>query len=402
MAVKIFAMTHKRFEVPNDPMYIPLHVGHKNAKEDFGYTGDDTGDNISDLNCYYAELSGVYWVWKNYFDADYVGVCHYRRFLTSEEGYAFSEAEYERILEEYDIITTKQLVLPGSYRNGFGAHHKVGTLDETGRIIAEFYPEYYDTFVSLVHQNKTYFGNIMVAGKKLYDAYCEWLFTIFFELQRRIDLTFEDDYHKRVFGFISEFLLYVWVTANGYKAFECRVAMIGEKKETKEVTEKMAEFFREKDAAGAKAYFETVLKQRPDILMEASDINGECKLCLQAVSTANLELAEYGHCFLERKSDYASVINYFRNLNSLAAGAVRAVSTDREVQGQTGKAEYVRTIKAVNAADAIDHTEKNSCGEAAYLAETGVTDVALRAAVRLFAPSQDIAQRAYQYCKNSW
>ena len=37
MSVKIFAMTHKRFEVPGNSMYIPMHVGHKNAKEDFGY-----------------------------------------------------------------------------------------------------------------------------------------------------------------------------------------------------------------------------------------------------------------------------------------------------------------------------------------------------------------------------
>ena len=278
MSVKIFAMTHKPFEVPADPMYIPLHVGHIHAREEFGYMGDDTGDNISEFNCYYAELSGVYWVWKNYTGADCVGICHYRRFLTSEEGYAFTEAEYERILSSYDLVTTKQLELPGSYRDGFAAHHKADTLDETGRIIAELYPEYYDTFVSLVHQNKTYFGNMMVAKKALFDAYCEWLFAIFFELQKRIDLAFEDDYHKRVFGFISEFLLYVWVTANQYKAYECRVAIIGEKKETSEVTARMAEFFEKRDAAGAKTYFEEVLKQRPDILMEASDLNGECKL----------------------------------------------------------------------------------------------------------------------------
>lgn len=395
MSVKIFAMTHKRFEVPGDPMYIPLHVGHINAKEDFGYLGDDTGDHISDLNCYYAELSGVYWVWKNYRDADCVGICHYRRFLTSEEGYVFTEAEYERILKEYDIVTTKQLELPGSYRNGFGAHHKVGILDETGRVIAERYPEYYDTFVSLVHQNKTYFGNIMVAKKKLYDTYCEWLFTIFFELQKRIDLTFEDDYHKRVFGFISEFLLYVWVTVNHFKAFECRVAMIGEKKETREVTEKMVEFFYRGDAVGAKTYFEAVLRQRPDILMEASDINGECKLCLQAVSTANLELAEYGHSFLEQVRDYETVINYFRGLNSFAAGAVRAVSTEREVRNQTGKAEYVRTIKEQRAGKAADAVNREDSG----LNAPWITDIALLAAIRLFAQNGDIADRAYQYCK---
>lgn len=364
MSVKLFAMTHKQFEVPNNPMYIPLHVGHKNAEEDFGYQGDDTGDNISELNCYYAELSGVYWVWKNYFDADYVGICHYRRFLTSEEGYVFSEAEYEQILREYDIITTKQLELPGSYRNGFGAHHDVHTLDETRRILSELYPEYAETFERLVHQNKTYFGNIMVAKKELYDAYCEWLFSILFELQKRIDLTFADDYHRRVFGFISEFLLYVWVTARKLCAFECRVAIIGEKKETREVTARMAEFFHKKDAAGAKACLEAVLKQRPDIIMEASDINGECRLCLQAVSTANLELAEYGHCFLDHMNDYQEIIQYFKELNSAAQKAVRAAETGEAVQ-DSGAFLYPWT-----------------------------TDIAKRAAVRLYAGNQDILERA--------
>ena len=165
MSVRIFAMTHKRFEVPNDPMYIPMHVGHASAKEELGYLGDDTGDHISNLNCYYAELSGVYWVWKNFHRADYVGICHYRRFLTNEEGYVFSESEYMEILQNFDIVTTKQLELPNSYHYGFGAHHNIHTLDETGRIIQEIYPEYADTFYRLVMQNKTYFGNIMVAKK---------------------------------------------------------------------------------------------------------------------------------------------------------------------------------------------------------------------------------------------
>lgn len=390
MSVKIFAMTHKPFEVPADAMYIPLHVGHIDAREEFGYMGDDTGDNISKYNCYYAELSGVYWVWKNYTDADCVGICHYRRFLTSEEGYAFTEVEYERILSTYDLVTTKQLELPGSYREGFAAHHKVDTLDETGRIIAELYPEYYDTFVSLVHQNKTYFGNMMVAKKVLFDAYCEWLFTILFELQKRIDLAFEDDYHRRVFGFISEFLLYVWVTANQYRAYECRVAIIGEKKETSEVTARMAEFFDKRDAAGAKTYFEAVLKQRPDILMEASDLNGECKLCLQAVSTANLELSAYGHCFLDHIHTYAEVIQYFRGLNSIASKAVRAVMTTYEAQCQTAKTAYVQTI------------EQKSCGAFEDGMTAWTTALALRAAIRLYAPNQDSADRAFSYISDNF
>ena len=381
--VKIFAMTHKEFDVPNDPMYIPLHVGHAGAKKDFGYMGDDTGDNISDLNCYYAELSGIYWVWKNYHEAEYVGVCHYRRFLTDEDGYAFTEKEYEKILSQYDIITTKQLELPNSYRYGFGAHHNVNALDEAGNIIKERHPEFYDTYVSLVNQNKTYFGNMMVTKKELYDEYCAWLFDIFFELQKRIDLTFADDYHKRVFGFISEFLLYVWVTTKGLSAYECRVAIIGEKKETNEITTQMERFFRKRDAVGAKEYFAAYLKKRPDVIMEASDITGECKLCLQAVSTANLELAEYGECFLDRINEYGMIMQYFRQLNKAAAEYVKKAAGDRKAENSP-KAEYVQTIEA-------------GCFDRDVLEKS--SDIALQAAIRLYAADAETAKKAFELIK---
>lgn len=366
MSVKIFAMTHKKFDVPKKPMYIPMHVGHACAKEEFGYWGDDTGDHISDLNCYYAELSGVYWVWKNYREADYVGICHYRRFLTNEEGYVFTEKQYEEIFQEYDIVTTKQLELPNSYHYGFGAHHKIETLDETGKIIQELYPAYYDTFVDLVHKNKTYFGNMMVAKKELFDEYAEWLFTIFFELQKRIDLTFEDDYHKRVFGFISEFLLYVWVTVKGLKALECRVAIIGEKMETREIKENMARFFEQQDAKGAKEYFAQYLKVRPDVLMEASDITGECKLCLQAVSIANLEEENYGECFLKEHASYDAVISYIRKIND---GVTRAIQNS-------------------------DMTDVRK-----WFSEQKVSDIALQASIRIYAKTPEEAECAWEILK---
>ncbi len=64
MQIKIFTMTHKKFQEPEDKIYVPLHVGRASAG-DLGYQGDDTGDSISRWNNFYGELTGVYWVWKN-------------------------------------------------------------------------------------------------------------------------------------------------------------------------------------------------------------------------------------------------------------------------------------------------------------------------------------------------
>lgn len=139
MSVKIFTITHKSFIPPRDSMYVPLHVGCVNA-EDLGFIGDDVGDSISHLNPNFCELTGMYWLWKNYHEVDYIGICHYRRYLINESG---------------SIFTKPQL-----------------------------YPEYFVTFQKLVHEPHTYFGNIFITSKEMYDRYCTWLFDILFEVQK--------------------------------------------------------------------------------------------------------------------------------------------------------------------------------------------------------------------------
>lgn len=110
MSIKIFTITHKAFTPPEDSMYVPLHVGRING-ENLGFLGDDTGDSISQLNPYFCELTGMYWIWKNFTEADYVGICHYRRYLINENGVVFTENELNKLFEKYDIITTKLLTL---------------------------------------------------------------------------------------------------------------------------------------------------------------------------------------------------------------------------------------------------------------------------------------------------
>ena len=56
MDIKILIAMHKPYWHPDDPVYMPIHVGKK-GKASIGLPGDDTGDNISDRNPAYCELT---------------------------------------------------------------------------------------------------------------------------------------------------------------------------------------------------------------------------------------------------------------------------------------------------------------------------------------------------------
>ena len=367
MAVTIFTMTHKKFDEPSNKIYMPLQVGRA-CGEDLGYPGDNTGDNISDKNCFYGELTGVYWVWKNVRTSDYVGICHYRRYFCTEEGRILNENDYLQILKEYDIITSKKLKLNYSYYDGYASDYNIFDLNTTGEVIREKYPEYYDNFNRLVHGNGTYFANMMVADKALYDEYCEWLFSIFDEVEQRIDASGYDDYHKRVFGFISEFLLLVWVETKGLKVYECKVGMTTEKYETKQMKEKLADFFMKKDLAGAKEYFLKELEKRPDVLMEASDITGELKVSMQVIAVCELERQEYDISVIDKIQKFDELMHYFNRLNEVI-NAFRMGNVQED---------DIRFIKL-----------------------SGVSDIAIEASARLFCTEETELTRVIEIIKNS-
>ena len=66
--------------MPEGNIYIPVQVGP--AKDDFsGFVRDNTGENISEKNPNYCELTAQYWAWKNR-KADVKGLVHYRRLFS--------------------------------------------------------------------------------------------------------------------------------------------------------------------------------------------------------------------------------------------------------------------------------------------------------------------------------
>ena len=317
MSTIIFTMTHKAFIPPKDPMFVPLQVGRA-ISEILGYIGDDTGDSISHLNPYFSELTGMYWVWKNFRTEGNVGLCHYRRFLIHEDGNVITESEYDTWLESYDLITTKQVVLNNSYYDGYAVNHHIKDLIETGKVIGEFYPEYYEDFERIVHGNKTYFGNMIVCKKELFDAYSEWLFGILLRVKERVEVENYDNYRKRVFGFISEILLLVYATHNKLSVKECKVGMPEEKVETREVKERLFAFFSSGDYVGAGSCLKAALAKRPDILMEASDVDGHLMKSLEIITICEQEAAAGYETILAKNTEFEKLLVWIDKLNELA------------------------------------------------------------------------------------
>ena len=78
--IKIYVATHKKVPMPEKSIYQPIRVGAALNEDDFGYVRDDTGDNISNKNKNFCELTATYWILKND-NSDIVGLKHYRRYF---------------------------------------------------------------------------------------------------------------------------------------------------------------------------------------------------------------------------------------------------------------------------------------------------------------------------------
>ena len=232
MKVTVVVAAHKPYAMPADPLYLPLHVGAE-GKEPFGFAGDNTGDNISDKNPTFCELTGLYWAWKH-LDADYIGLAHYRRhFCGKGRGEPLSrvltEAEAARLLEGKDGILPKkrQYYIETLYSHYAHTMH-VEPLDVAGEIIREKYPAYAPAFDRLKKCTSAHMFNMLILRRDHLDAYCSWLFDILFELERRVDTTAYDAFHGRFFGRVSELLLDVWLSQQNLDVVE--VPVIGMEK----------------------------------------------------------------------------------------------------------------------------------------------------------------------------
>ena len=251
---KIYVFHYKNGEpFPDIPGYIHILAGKETYPQKSNLTGDNTGENISNKNQYYSELTGMYWIYKNQ-SSDIIGTCHYRRFFTakgepllyklkrllyyfvglniSRHGLIYtSNPEYwgnriltcgeaELYLCEFDAIMPIKRKLRKTVESHFNKYHDATDLSLLRIIIHEKAPVYSSSFESTLQQKRLYANNMMVMKRQNFEALCDWLFMLLFEFEKRVNLTNYTDYQQRIFGFISERLITTWINHHQLKVKE--------------------------------------------------------------------------------------------------------------------------------------------------------------------------------------
>ena len=227
--------------MPRSEILKPLLLGANKNHSSNIVLKDNIGENISDKNCMYCELTGHYWAWKNDMDSDYIGFFHYRRYFNFSDtsypedgwGNVLYDSLNEKVLNElnihddkifdivtkYDCILPKIRTFPKEEKNVYSQyvtakdHHKED-FDLTIQILLDKYPDYKDVVNRFLESNQSYDCNMFILKRKLFEQYAAFVFDILFDVEAKRDFSKYNQSELRVLGYLAERLTSIWFMYN--------------------------------------------------------------------------------------------------------------------------------------------------------------------------------------------
>ena len=224
----------------DNPLYVNVRCGAVyDTKKSVSALGDDTGDNISEKRIRFNEFTVQYWAWKNV-EAEYYGLCHYRRYLsftdrrfqTNEQGFValprldkntaaafglLDTAAMQKMITQYDMIIAEpplvsECVSPiphgDTVRELWEASKliEISAIDLMMDLIGELMPQYSrsaeDYMAGKLHRGY----NCYIMKRELFGQLCNFQFTILFELENRLDMSGYSGNMCRTPAYIGEIL----------------------------------------------------------------------------------------------------------------------------------------------------------------------------------------------------
>lgn len=259
--LKIVICYHKASRIISNSIYLPVQVGKASAPVTLSMQSDNEGVNISDRNCLYCELTGLYWAWKN-LSADYIGLAHYRRIysftpvidrfcsifgwgkyciyrllcgltracenimfypliktLKNDLDLNTQIQEFEQGIVSYiskhpdKKLFTLHPVRIGNLTNLYffamvGGYEHIRMIKD---IVKEDYPAFYPYLEKTLKKNKLFYANMTIMKKEVFDEYCMFLFGV---LDRHYTFCLNENYYhskeekgwSRLSGYMGELL----------------------------------------------------------------------------------------------------------------------------------------------------------------------------------------------------
>ena len=221
--------------------------------------GDDTGDNISGKRLSFCEFTVQYWAWKN-IEADYYGLCHYRRFLSfSDKRFKANEMNVvyrplllkfhakkfalscpetmSRTIEKFDIVTSESadvrtIFTPDGHKDTVlehwlaydGVFFEKRAVNLLFELIDEFYPQYSKSAAEYFDGKHHRGYNCYVMKKELFFRMCRLQFDIMEEVEKRLDTAGYTATMLRTPAFLGEMLYGIFV----YHVTRCESVRIKE------------------------------------------------------------------------------------------------------------------------------------------------------------------------------
>lgn len=167
----------KSYDIPS--WIEPIQVGTAISEMYMPIIHDNDGIHISEQNKKYSELTATYWVWKNTKHA-YKGICHYRRMLdmTKEEVACLCNAGVDVILP-LPFVCEK-----GAYEQ-YGRYISENDFVVLVEVMSELYPNKTEEIRQSITGRYIYNYNMLIAKETVFEEYCDFLFSILFEVDRR-------------------------------------------------------------------------------------------------------------------------------------------------------------------------------------------------------------------------
>lgn len=248
--ISIYVVTRADLEseLIKNSIFYPITCGSAFLEKENHQLRDDVGDNISLKSDWFCEFTAIYWVWKNK-PSDFVGFCHYRRYFSfsdkkypiSEWGLVLEEFVSSELIKKYSILEeqmTKEIInydvitacpvdvrnIPIDVRNRNVCYKNLkdycqkkgdfytSDLEILRQIVKEKYSDFVPYLDEYYDQPYSNWYNCFIMKWELFDQFCQFLFTILFEFEKRIDTSLYSSQRRRIVGFCGEHLYGIWLS----------------------------------------------------------------------------------------------------------------------------------------------------------------------------------------------